>query len=73
MKYKNLYEIRFETKQGGSWHRHRINLEAYNKREAVELAKQLWYEAYKPHMFSILCSRIPEDAIVDYAHWFVPA
>ena len=72
MKFKNLYEITFQTKRG-SWTRHLIHLEAFNAKEAKELAKELWYGAYAHHMFNIETRRIPEDESIDMKHWFIKA
>ena len=70
MKFKNLYEITFQFRRNG-WHKRMIHLEAYNMNEATELAKEMWYSAYKTHMFDITARRVPEDECIDMAHWFV--
>lgn len=70
MKYKNLYEITFKTRNNG-WHKHLIHIEAYNMKEAKETAKELWYENYMPHMFSIEIRKVPLDEVIDMKHWFV--
>lgn len=70
MKFKNLYEITFQIRRNG-WHGKLIHIEAFNMKEAKQLAKDLWYEAYEPHMFGIQVRRIPLDECVDMAHWFI--
>lgn len=72
MRYKNLYEVRFQIKRG-SWIKKLIHVEAYNMKEAKDIAKEYWYGAYKPHMFSIDVRRVPEYAAIDLKHWFVDA
>ena len=76
-KYKNLYEVRFNIKRGGAWRRYLIHIEAFNKKEAIQLAKDMWYnddswQGGQPHMFNLEVIRIPEDRPVDMCHWFVP-
>lgn len=70
MRYKNLYEITFQIKRNG-WRKYVIHLEAYSMKEAKETAKKLWYENYKPHMFSIEIRKVPLDEVIDMKHWFV--
>lgn len=52
MRYKNLYEISFQIKKSG-WKKYTIHIEAFNKRDAIQKAKELWYDVYDSHMFSI--------------------
>ena len=70
MKYKNLYEITFEIKRNG-WKKYIIHIEAYNQKEAVQMAKEYWYKHNDSHMFSIVIRNVPLDEVVDMKHWFV--
>lgn len=70
MKFKNLYEITFRFRRSG-WHGKLIHIEAKNMKEAKQIAKDLWYDAYEPHMFNINIRRVPLDECIDMAHWFV--
>lgn len=38
MKFKNLYEITFQIKRG-NWINYIIHIEAFNKKEAISIAK----------------------------------
>ena len=70
MRYKNLYEISFYIRRNG-WKKFLINLEAFNQKEAIQLAKDHWYKYHDEHMFSIKIRNIPLDEVVDLKHWFV--
>lgn len=70
MKYKNLYEITFCQKKCG-WKYYMIHIEEYNKKEAIQIAKDNWYANYKSHMFSIKARKVPIDEVIDMKHWFV--
>lgn len=70
MRYKNLYEISFQIKKSG-WKKYTIHIEAFNKKDAIQKAKELWYDVYDSHMFSIEARRVPLDESIDMKHWFV--
>ena len=70
MKFKNLYEITFQIKRG-NWINYIIHIEAFNKKEAISIAKDYWYENYKPHMFHIESRKVLQDEVIDVKHWFV--
>lgn len=73
MKYKKIYEITFCTKQNRAWYKHMIHIEAWNLGEAKQIAKDLWYEAYKPHMFNLTARVVKDGERINMAHWFVEA
>lgn len=71
MEYRNLYEVRFETKKCGlqSWV---INIEAYNAKQARERAEELWNEDiiyYNMHQFHIRVKRLADTEEFKY-HYF---
>ena len=70
MKYKNLYEITFDIKRNG-WKKYVIHIEAYNQKEAIQIAKENWYKNYESHMFSIETRNVHLDEVIDMKHWFV--
>lgn len=70
MRYKKLYEITFQIKKGG-WKKYIIHVEAFNQKEAVQIAKDYWCENYNSHMFSIEIRNVPLDEVIDMKHWFV--
>lgn len=72
-KYKWLYEVRFYITKGCGtkclkWYE--IHIDAYNQKEAIAEAKELWYEGGDAHMFRLTARRCPLDEIVDVKHWF---
>lgn len=69
MRFKNLYEITFQIKKGG-WKKYIIHVEAYNQKEAIQIAKEYWYKDYNSHMFSIEIRNVPLDENIDMKHWF---
>jgi hypothetical protein len=70
----HIYRVSGYTKKGGMDIPRAIDLEADNKAEAIELAKQLWYDvdhhfSYK-HLFHIGAERI-DDQELKYNFWHI--
>lgn len=51
-KYKNSYRVTFLIKKGG-YKNYVLDIEAYNLKEAKNIAETMWYEHNDSHMFHI--------------------
>lgn len=73
MRFKKYYDVTFDTiysrkRRELHWS---ISVIAYNQKEAIEKAKEMWYGYTDQHMFHIKAYKWKETDVRDYNHWFV--
>lgn len=68
MKYKNVYEVTFDTKKGGD-RSHLYYVSAYRKNQAEQLFwayKSIRQLSEKMHLFHVKIRRVNDEEILDY-------
>lgn len=64
----NFYRILFSTKHGMKQFRtwYFIDVSATSKKNALEIAKNLWYQNHKKHMFALSAERLHSIVLAEY-------
>lgn len=62
------YRIKFSTKHGLKQYRtwYFIDVSAFNKKEALNIAQDLWYLNHKKHMFALSCHVLNTSVMAEY-------
>ena len=68
---KHCYEVRHEVKHGKhASDLYRYNVEADTAKEAIQIAKELWYKSHFQHMFNVLARRVNDAEVIDWCDYF---